>query len=540
MNTLRLLFWLRWRIALNTTSVKSRWANVAITALFALAFSPLYVGGAIGAWALARKAGPASLLIVFGLCHVTIVWVSLLTGAMGRLFELDKLKRYPLRPFDVFTINLLASLGEPVVIMTLPSVVAAVAGTWQHSGALAGLQSLAGGIAMLLVTAALLQLLLALLDDLLRREWMRYVAAFFFTSTIIGFQLLVSRNSSRLASEARRSGFTPQQLFDASAALFAKIPTVAAPASLGGAHPAGWFAQPWVGALACALLIAIPIVLGARVMAVAVLRPSAGGSVARRGSSASGGPVAALPFLDRVQSLLLRRELTYLLRTPAVLYQMAVVPLTVIGLSFLRRSGDAAGSVFLPAFVMTSTLAGRNLMLWGYDGPGVRTLFLMPLRARDLVLTKNLAWFTSTLLEGVFVVAFLTALHPAEFLPQLPILAPGYLAVVFAAGVIGTWVSLSRPIRPPQQGMARRSPGGAVGLGAFLVILVVAGVVVLAVWAVRALTPDAWDTTASVVTTALCLAISAGIWWVSVDRNAELLDRQREKLAEVLGKSADV
>ena len=55
MRTLRLLFWLRWRIALNTTSKRGRWAVVAITTLFALALSPIYVGGAIGAHALAAR-----------------------------------------------------------------------------------------------------------------------------------------------------------------------------------------------------------------------------------------------------------------------------------------------------------------------------------------------------------------------------------------------------------------------------------------------------------------------------------------------------
>jgi hypothetical protein len=98
LNTFRLLVWLRWRIAMNSTSRKGRWAVAGITALLALAFSPLYVGAAVGAWMYASKVGAPALTVVFGLCQLAIVWTSLLAGALGRSFELDKLKRYPLRP----------------------------------------------------------------------------------------------------------------------------------------------------------------------------------------------------------------------------------------------------------------------------------------------------------------------------------------------------------------------------------------------------------------------------------------------------------
>ena len=135
MNTLRLLFWLRWRIALNTTTTRGRWAALGITAALALAMAPVYVGGAIGSYALGTKLGAPALPVVFGLSQLGVVWTSLLIGAMGRTFELDKLKRYPLRPRDVFAVNTLASLGEPVALMTVPSLVAVALGIARHSGA---------------------------------------------------------------------------------------------------------------------------------------------------------------------------------------------------------------------------------------------------------------------------------------------------------------------------------------------------------------------------------------------------------------------
>ena len=117
MRTLRLLFWLRLRIGMNTTGLRGRWAAAAVTLLFALAMSPFYIGGAIAAHTYARGAGAPALLVVFGCVQLAIIWVSLLTGAMGRTFELDKLKRYPLRPLAVFAANTLASFAEPIMVL---------------------------------------------------------------------------------------------------------------------------------------------------------------------------------------------------------------------------------------------------------------------------------------------------------------------------------------------------------------------------------------------------------------------------------------
>ena len=424
--------------------------------------------------------------------------------------------------------------------MTIPSLIAAALGVGRHDGPLAGLAALGGGIVLLLVTASLLQLLLALLDDLLRREWMRYVAAFFFTVTVIGFQLAVRSSSARLASEARKAGFTPEQLGHEAMRVFGRVPTVAAPASLAGAHPEGLYGQAAVAFVLCLLLVAVPVWLGARVMATASRRAGVGNPVrTTRVASARGGFAVRLPGFTSVQSLLVGRELLYLVRTPALLYQMAVIPITVIALSFLRNAREPALGAFLPMFIMTSTLAGRNLMLWGYDGPGVRTMFLLPLRARDLVLSKNVVWLGSALLEASMVLTFMAVTRPAV-VAQLPMYATGFVAVALMGGVMGSWVSITRPIKPPQQGMARRSPGGVVGLLAFLAVLVVAGAVVLAVFAVRTLTPDAYDDAASLVVTSLMLIASAVVWWIALDRNADTLERHREGMIDVLAKSTDV
>ena len=539
MRTLRLLFWLRWRIGLNTTTTRGRVAAIGITVLLALAMAPIYVGGAIGSFALGAKMGAPGLPIVFGLCQLGVMWVSLLIGAMGRTFELDKLKRYPLRPRDVFAVNTLASLGEPVALMTVPSLVAVALGIAKHSGALAGWAAGAGGLLLLLVTASLLQLLLALVDDLLRREWMRYVAAFFFTMTMIGFQLAVGRSSSRMAERVRQAGFTLDQLLEDTRQAFERLPTVGAPASVAGAHPVGWLESPLAGLAVSLLLILVPLALGARVMAKAALRGATGGRVRTRASGAGRGSLGPkLPGLSRPQSVMVTRELLYLVRTPALLYQLAVVPITAVALLFLSPARNAAFG-FMPMFVMIGSLAGRNLMLWGYDGPGIRTLFLLPVSARELVLTKSVGWFVSALIEAVAVLGTLAVMRAAQVLPHLAVVATGWIALSLASSVLGTWFSARFPMKPPERGLGRRGPGGVAGFGALLAILAIAGALILAVVAARALAPDPWKETASLVVTTLAACAAVAVWWIGIDRNADVVEQNRERMIDVLAKSSD-
>jgi hypothetical protein len=533
------LFWLRWRLGMNVTTVQGRWASMGIIAMLLLAFSPIYLGGAFAAYKTASVHGRDTVLLVFGACQFAILWVSLLSGAMGRTFELDKLKRYPLSPLAVFFTNTLTSVIEPVALMTLPTLAALSIGVAQHDGLAAGLQTGLAAVVLLLVTLTLIQLLLALLDDLLRREWLRYVAAFLFIATLVGFQLTVSRVSQGLVRRARELGVTADVVAEQARLILGSLPTVAAPASIAGTHPAGPFASPWVGLVTSLAFLLLAVVVGARVMERASIRPIAGDTGGGRARGEQGLSLR-VPGLTPVQGLLFGRELVYLMRTPSILFQMLITPLMVITLSLLHSKDDTAMPDSLPLFVLVSGLAGRNLMMWAYDGAGVRTLFLMPFTARDLVLTKLLGWFSTTALEATIAFTALSFLRGAAFATQLPTYVPAYLAVLLVAGVIGTNISIRQPVKAPDKGMARRSPGGLIGIGGFLAIVLTALAIGLMVVAVRMLTPDAHDALASCIVALMALAATVAIAWISLERSADLLELKREKMIDVLAKSADI
>ena len=538
MRTFRLLLWLRWRLGMNASTRRGRWVAVLVIGMLVLALAPLYLGGAIAAMSGARAYGATSLLVTFGTVQLIILWLSLLTGAMGRLFELDKLKRYPLRPTAVFLVNMVAGLTEPIVLMCLPALIGAVIGVGLHDGGLAATAAALGVVVLLMTTMAWVQLLLAVLDDLLRREWMRYVAGFGLSLTILAFQMFVSQTGGRLSENMRSAGFDPEHLLVLARHVFSAVPTVAAAASVAGSRPEGLFANGGIGLLGSLLLIALPVMLGVRIMARAAQRPAALTPVRTRRSGERGLSLP-IPGLSRAQGLLLGRELVYLTRTPALLFQMAIVPITVIGLSLLRPTTSTNAPAFLPMFILVSGLAGRNLMLWSHDGPGVRTLFLMPVGARDLVLTKNLAWLASAFVEATVVFTALSFTRGEAFRSQLPTYLTGYLALAFTAGVIGTVLSIRRPTKPPAQGMGRRNPDTVGGLLGLLAVLLTLGVVVLLIVAARALTPPAWHLAASTVVTSTLMVMAMGLWWIAQDRCATMLDANRERMIDVLAKSAD-
>jgi len=56
---------------------------------------------------------------------------------------------------------------------------------------------------------------------------------------------------------------------------------------------------------------------------------------------------------------------------------------------------------------------------------------------------------------------------------------------------------------------------------------------------VRALMPDPYKEVASVALTTLCMCAAGALWWIGVERNADELERGRERMIDVLAKGSD-
>lgn len=539
MKTLRLLLWLRWTLFLRTNTGSNRIMSMALPLLMALVFAPFYIGGAIAAWAGVRATGAPAVIVALGLCQLAWIYFGLLFGAMGRSFDLDRLLRYPLRPAEVYTTNLLASCLEPVCLMTLPTVVLLAVGAFQRSGPLAGLATLLAGVLVTLVTSALLQLLLAVLDELLRREWVRYVAITLFSFTFIGLQFALRGISRDMLARLTATNASPEALLGFGAAILGKVPTV------------GWPAALATGALDHAPLAALAGLAGTVLLFALLLAPGAAlmRHTARAGESTGAGPVArapghgsfalAPPGVPHGLALLLTREVRYTFMSPQRLVALFLTPLVLV--VFALQGGQAR--FMQPAFVILllgSSVSNAAITQFSYDGPGVRQLFLLPCTPRDVLLAKNLEFLGRVAIQLVLVYVPLTLLAKADWTSLGWTVGVGALAVLFAAAALGTWVSIRWPVRARRRGISTRGDAGAGGFAMLIGTVAAAALVGATIWAARSTAGARWAGLAGLGVAAVFLAAGSALWWISLDRNASELLERREKLIETIAKIEEV
>ena len=537
---LRTLLWLRWTLAWRATNTRNRVATIALTLVMFIAFSPLIIGGALAAYAGVRQYGAPVVVLAFGVCQIVWIWMGLLSGAMGRMFDLDQLIRYPVRTRTVYLVNLFATLTEPLALMTLPTMVAVVVAMAQRSGPLGLFTAMAGALLLMLTTSALMQLLLALLDDLLRREWMRFVAAAVTSFTFLAVQWVMRDIGDRVVLPFARQEVSIETAMRMGAEALGRIPTIGAPAALAAAA----LTQEWAraGWLLLAILggMALSIALGSRLLERTALRRGGGGGggggrtrVAKPTRGAFAGLWARLPGGI---GTLVAREMMYVVRTPQLLYQMLVPPIMVVFFYAIRHETlkDQPGFAFA---MLTTSLMGRNLMLFGHDGPGVRTMFLLPLKARSIVLAKDIGYLVTVLAQAAVILA-VVAVVGMHFEPVITTTAVlGAIAVVMVAMVVGNHYSITNPSKPASRGFARRGGGNLASLVGVFVVLGSGAAVAGLIWLTRHLAGATWAGLAGVAASAILAAAGLALWWLSVDRAGATFIAHREKLIEVLAKA---
>ena len=536
MKTLRLLLWLRWKLYTRASSVGNRLVTVFTSLILLAALSTLWIGGAVGAYRGVLSMGSHVLPVVFALTQVIWIWLGLVLGALGRSFDLEKLLRYPVRPRTVYALNVLLTPLEPIGLMTLPTLGAIAVASAIRGGVLAGLGVALAGALVTWITAALLQLLLALLDDLLRREWMRYIAAFAIPLTFMGVQIVLRQLGKNVALGVVHQQLTPGQAVDMASRALKWIPTTGLPAMLARGALDGHALTALAGLAGSLALLALALAPGAALMR---LTSRAGGDVVTRRASASARPgrgtfAVLSPPLPRGLGLLLGRELRYTIGHPQRLLSLIVTPVIIILFYAVNdRATVAKPAMFL--FMMGSSLSATAMTMFSYDGPGIRTLYMLPLRPRDVILVKNLEFMLKVVVEFAVVVGALTLMNSQVWSVGNTIVLMGAGAVIVVTAVIGTMVSIRWPMRARQRGVSQRQTGWG-GLFSLLSVLGVGGLTGVLIWAAQKLAGPA----ASFAVALLLFAAAVAIWWVSLERSAGLFLSHREKLIETLAKVEDV
>lgn len=315
------------------------------------------------------------------------------------------------------------------------------------------------------------------------------------------------------------------------------IPTISAPGAIvaGALEGAPWrVAAGLAGSLA---LLAAGVLPGAALMRLTVRAGESGGGQIGRARSPSRGTFAMLaPPLPRALGLLVAREIRYSVLNPQRLVSLLLTPLLVLVMS-AGRSSRFAHPEFILAFMIASSASTASLLLFSYDGTGIRSLYLLPTPPRNVLLAKSIEFFLRVALQIVLASAVLLfALHRAPSGEFAAVLL-GLPAIVLAILAVGTSFSIRYPTRVRQRGMGTRTGGWTGFAMMFVAALASLAVFGLGWLARRAVAPTA-ATPVSLGLYGLFALLAAALWWRSLDIHAVLLAEQREKLIEEIGRTA--
>jgi len=516
-----------WNQAARELGKSGRLAMAAASGLLALVLGVLVLGGGtvLGLSLGAELRQPSVALVLGG----TLVGIALLGGVVGgllggsRVLAWEAMKVYPLRLRSLFGAELLAGAGDPFPMLTIPLAGAVLLGV--------GLVQPRTFPLLPLVWAgtALSQLCIQHLVGSLAARFVKRLRAGLLLLGFVG--LLGPVLVSTQAGPADRSGNSVAGARTASArrigarvaraAVF--LPPLQAALGLGDAVNGRW-GRAVARQLYPAACVGLLLVVAARTLRRdadprALRAPSRGRERLWTFSSPAGG-VARLHWESLISSH--PGRLGFLM--PLLAFVLVKGALS----SFLgeSRPWSIAGALAYLAL----TTAHLQLNQFGLDGPGVKALFLLPLRAEDLLRGKLAGFAVYQAVQALLLLLLLSA-----SVRRSPLHAAAGLLLAACVSVamtgLGHWTSawIPRPLPRDSFRNARQAPlVGWVGTaGSILAVVLFGGLYALCAWrAPAALLPA--------MAAALGLTLFA-YGKLVLPLAAKYLDGRREVLVQALG-----
>lgn len=238
---------------------------------------------------------------------------------------------------------------------------------------------------------------------------------------------------------------------------------------------------------------------------------------------------------------MLRKEFHYLVRNGFSFVLFIVPPMMILLLTMQgsthSHSISAHGfsrSAFFPGFMgyLVLVLMGTAYNSFAYEGRGVQTYFMAPLRFRNVFLAKNLMMVSIVSIEvllSTMVFAYRVGL------PGKPVLVATFLAVAFTVIgqlTIANWSSLSFPRKIAFGQMRNQRQSGMAVLVLFGAQLILGGISALLFFAGR-WTNDPWLPAEAF---ALLAAAAIAGYVASLDPLSQLAEKKKETLVEALSR----
>jgi ABC-2 type transport system permease protein len=261
--------------------------------------------------------------------------------------------------------------------------------------------------------------------------------------------------------------------------------------------------------------------------------------IAVQAASSSDAGADILRFISPPVAAVLQKEFRYLVRNAVILFSLLVPPFLALLFSYqfagLRPSvlqHGISADTFFPAIMgyLLIVLMMPVYNAFAYEGRGIQTYFMAPVRFRDVFLAKNLI-HTGILIVEMSLVTAVVAWRIG--LPSLPTLAATLLGIVFAASgqfSLANWTSLSFP-RKLEFGSMRGQRGSGVAIWVGFASQIVLGGVCSLVFMMGRWTNSPWLPAQAF---ALLAGASLAGYFASLDAFTDLADKKRENLIEVL------
>jgi hypothetical protein len=535
---IRLVAGLRWRILRNSLRKKNNRLDV-IGLIFAGALGGIFVVGLCfafyaGAYAFISEGRPAWMALLFWGIFVFWQMFPVFVAGFGASFEFRTLLRFPLSLGAFYVIGLAYGLADFAALASLCWLTSMTAGaTVAKPGVLPAMVLVV--LLFVLFNVTLERLLGSWLERLLSRRRTREIFLALFVLSMVSLQFitpLLNRYGAVLRPLSLR--FLPY---------LAWFP----PSLAGRALAAVVQFQPAAFLISLATFLLYLVILSALLWrrfaaqyhgeelsetaapSRSLIRPAA-----RKLEGADG-----LRLLSPQVAAVVRKEFRYLTRNSFAFLTLLLPPMLVLLISsqFAGRHPTVSGKgvsaeMFFPGMMayLILILMAPAYNAFAYEGRGIQTYFMAPLRFRDVFLGKNLMLVSVLALEIGLSLAMLTW---RVGLPSLPMMVATLVAIVFTVVgqlTIANWSSLSFPRKLEFGQMRGQRQSGMAVLIAFGTQIMLGGISAVILLTGR-WTENRWLPAEAFLVLA---AAAVGGYFASLDHLTKLAEQKKESLIEAL------
>ena len=261
--------------------------------------------------------------------------------------------------------------------------------------------------------------------------------------------------------------------------------------------------------------------------------------VAARGLAKADDAPDRLSALSPQVAAIVRKEFRYLTRNSFTFFSLIMPPMLILifsaQLSGTRPRGSGfhmSSEMLFPGIMayLVLILMGPAYNCFAFEGRGIQTYFMAPLRFREVFLGKNLMLLSVLAVEMVLSLAMLAwRLGP----PSPPVFVATVTAIVFAVAgqlTLANWSSLNFPRRLEFGQMRGQRQSGMAVLIAFGAQFLFGGVSAVILFAGR-WTENRWFPAEAF---ALLAAAAVGGYFASLDVLSHVAEKKKEVLIEAL------